>query len=140
VPQPLFFTGGRDASAIRSGETALAFPFGGAGWSLLWQARDGMRYRLVGGHMGRKVIPSEQPWRDVYDAFAGEAIPPVARLRAFVHAHRVAVIVLAPGTTPHARRLVGLLGLRPKSVADAVVYRVASEAASSSRDRTSSLR
>ena len=143
VPESRFFTGGRDATAIRPGETALVFPFGGAGWSLLWQAQDGMRFRLVDGHMGRKLIPAEERWRPVYTALAGGPRPPDIKrqLELFVREHRVAVIVLAPGTTPRARRLMGLLGLPPKRVADAVVYRVAARAvASSSRDRTSSLR
>jgi hypothetical protein len=124
VPDSPFFADGTYKSYLRPGETVLVLPFGAAGWSLLWQARTDMAFRLVGGHFGRRVIPAETRWKAVYDALGpgpqAAHIEPV--FRQFLKEHRVRAIVVAPGTKLRQRRLVGQLGIRPVHAADVLVY------------------
>jgi hypothetical protein len=126
VPQSTFFSHATYTRYLNRDETVLVFPFGGAGWSLLWQAQTGMYFRLVDGHMGRRVIPAEERWRSVYDALGPGPVPSrVARLfRRFVRAHDVGAIVVAPGTKLRLRRLVETLGVVPTHAADVLVYRL----------------
>lgn len=123
VPSPRFFATTAYRSQLRPDETVLVLPYGGAGWSLYWQAETDMGFRLVGGHLGRKVIRSERRWASVYDGLAGGNVPRDT-FRRFLAAHRISAIVVAPGTRPRARRLVASLNVRPTSAADVLVYRL----------------
>jgi hypothetical protein len=82
-----------------------------------------MSFRLVGGHIGRTVIPPEERRRVVYDAFRTGADVRPGMLRRFLVAHHVTAIVVAPGTPARRRRLVESLGLPAVHAVDAVVYR-----------------
>ena len=126
APNPSFFRTAAYKRQLSPGETALVLPFGGAGWSLYWQAEDGFGYRLVGGHLGREVTPREERWRSIYLALGKGPSPSSLepRFRAFLRAHRVGVIVVAPDTKPHARRLVNGLGIKPIHAAEVLVYRL----------------
>ena len=115
VPQASF------AHAIPRGATVLVLPYGSGGWSMLWQAEASFRFRMVGGHFALRVTPAERTWSDVYTGINGGRVTP-ARLRAFLAAHRVDRIVVAPGTRKGARRLAALVGRRPERVGDALVY------------------
>lgn len=97
VPQASF--------AVPRDATTLVLPYGPAGWSMLWQAEAHFRYRLVGGAFAVRVVPQERGWRDVYTGLGAGRVTP-RRLRAFLTAHRVSRIVVAPGTRPGALRLV----------------------------------
>ena len=123
VPRPAFFAG-PSTTVLRRHDTVLVLPYGPSGWSLLWQAEDGFRYRLVGGHFGKRWTPPEARWQDVYRELASGRRRPgdVHRLHTFLQAHAVAEVVVAPGTPPAIRRLVESLGLHGTQVADAVVY------------------
>jgi hypothetical protein len=122
------------SAAVEDESTALVLPYGPAGWSLLWQAEAGFRVRLVGGHFGLRVTPKERPWRDVYENLGSGRIDP-GRLRSFLAAHEVDVVVVGPGTRRGARRLVAAaLPGASRPVPGGVVYRVrACEAADGAR-------
>jgi hypothetical protein len=126
APNPLFFKTTAYERHIPRGATVLVLPFGGAGWSLLWQAEDNFRYRLVDGHLGREVTPEEEPWRDVYFALGKGPTPPSVdqRLRAFLAAHHVAEIIVAAGAKPRVVRLVTQMGVKPMHAADVAIYRL----------------
>lgn len=126
VPRPAFFAADRDERHLHRGDTALVFPYGPVGWSLLWQAEDAFRYRLVGGHFGRRATPEEEEWRDYHHGLAGGPLPRGGprRLALFLEAHQVDVIVTTPGTRPGLRRLVESLHLPATRSGDAVVYGV----------------
>jgi hypothetical protein len=126
APNPTFFRTAAYKSAISRGATVLVLPFGGAGWSLLWQAEDGFRYRLIGGHLGRLVTPQEERWKDVYLALRkGSTGPQVqSRFRAFLSTHRVGELVAAAETKPRVRVLVTSIGTTATRVADVTIYRV----------------
>jgi hypothetical protein len=123
VPQPTLFAGAHAARAIPRGSTVLALPYGPAGWSMLWQAESGFRFALVGGHFALRVTPQERRWQDVYLGINGGRVTP-RRLRAFLAAHRVDEIVVAPGARPGARRLVRVVGGTGRTFGDTTLYRV----------------
>lgn len=124
VPRPLFFEQGRYERFVAPGDIALVLPYGPAGWSMLWHAESEMRFRMVGGHFAIRVIPPEREWQDVYLGLGLGRVPP-KRLRAFLDAHSVRVVILTPGTRPRVRRALELaLEVPPTHSADALVYRV----------------
>jgi hypothetical protein len=91
---------------------------------MLWQAEAGFGFRLVGGHFGLRVTPSEEEWRDVYDRLGTGSISP-RRLRAFLEAHDVDVVIVAAGTHTRVRRAVAAaVGAPPERVRDVLVYRI----------------
>jgi hypothetical protein len=124
VPNPAFFRAG--GPGLEASDTVLILPLGKAGWSMLWQAEDGMRYRMAGGHLGSRP-PEEDRWHDFLRAIiSGRRIPPGAgrMLRQYIRAHGVTVVVVAPGTKPSLRRLARTLPVRPQHRADALLYRL----------------
>jgi hypothetical protein len=124
VPRPLFFAEGRYERHVPEGSTALVLPYGPSGWSMLWHAETDFRFRLVGGHFALRVTPEEEEWRDVYESLGIGAVEP-SRLRAFLAAHDVDVVLVAPGTRGRVRRAVGAaVGEAPLHVADAQVFTV----------------
>jgi hypothetical protein len=91
---------------------------------MLWQAEAGFRFRIVGGHFALRVTPAERAWRDVYTALGTGALEP-RRLRAFLAAHSVDVVLVAPGTRAAVRRVVrAAIGREPAVVLDTLVYRL----------------
>jgi hypothetical protein len=129
VPHSTFFETHRYERSLEPGETVLVLPYGPAGWSLLWQAEAGMRFRLVGGHFGVRTTPREARWAPVYAAFSTGTLPTSgpASIRRFLEAHRVDVVVVGPGTPAKVRSLVTrvLPSLVPARSGDALVYRLA---------------
>jgi hypothetical protein len=124
VPNPTFFKEHAHRQHVKEGETVLVLPYGGVGWSLLWQAEDNFAYRLVGGRFGY-VPPDEKRWLPVYRALSGRpwAAPVAHEFPRFLDVHGVQLILVAPHPLFHPRRLVQTLGRRPLRVADVVVYR-----------------
>jgi hypothetical protein len=47
-----------ELDCLKRGETVLAFPFGSAGDSMVWQAEAGFRFRLAGGYIAIAPPPS----------------------------------------------------------------------------------
>jgi hypothetical protein len=122
--RPEFFAQGRDVRFVADGATVLVLPHGPAGWSMLWQAEAGFRFRLVGGHLGLRVTPPERRWRDVYEAL-GTGDLAARRLRSFIAAHGVSVVIVAPGTRGRVVRVVeAAVNAEPVHALDALVYRV----------------
>lgn len=121
VPEPALFADG--ARALPRGATTLVLPYGPGGWSMLWQAQSGFRFRLVGGHFALRVTPQERAWSDVYTGLNAGRVTP-RRFCAFLAAHRVTEVVVAPGTRPGARRLVDAVA-RPgvRTVGGTLIYR-----------------
>jgi hypothetical protein len=124
VPRPLFFAQRQDIRYIRKDETVLVLPYGPAGWSMLWQAETGFRFHMVGGHFALRVTPSERKWRDVYETLGAGTLEP-RRLCAFLIAHDVDVVLVAPGTRAAVGDLVrSAVPQDPRVVLDTLVYRL----------------
>jgi hypothetical protein len=74
---------------------------------MLWQGETGFRFRMIGGHIGQAIIPSECKWALDWESIAGGAPPNgAAGFRQFLLAHNVDVIVEAPATTAWERNLI----------------------------------
>jgi hypothetical protein len=127
VPNPAFFRTKANETVLKPSDTALVFPFGKSGWSMLWQAENHMRFRMVGGYLGNRP-PEEDRWSGFYRALITGDLPAGASrtLRRFLKDHNATVVVVAPGTKPSLRRLVRTLPVRPTRNADVLVYRVTS--------------
>jgi hypothetical protein len=125
VPRPRFFADRCYEQSVAEGSRALVLPYGPAGWSMLWQAESGFRFRMIGGHFALRVTPAEEEWRDVYEELGNGRISP-RRLRSFLTAHVVDVVVVAPGTRRRVRRVVAAtIGSAPTRPGDALLYRPA---------------
>jgi hypothetical protein len=124
VPRPKFFARHHDLRSIREGSTVLILPYGSWGWSMLWQAEAGFRFRIVGGHFALRWTPAEREWRDVYETLGTGLLQPT-RLRSFLAAHGVDVVIVAPGTSVRAQSLIrATVEAKPEHILDTVVYRV----------------
>lgn len=138
VPRSSFFASDVYKEHIGVGDEVIVLPYGPTGWSMLWQAETDFRFRLVGGHIGRRTTIAEEPWEDVYRALQGGSAlppPPNERILAFLGAHRVDAIVVVSGTRAASRRLVASLGLPWTSAGDARIYEVPSVGAMASSGR-----
>jgi hypothetical protein len=128
VRQPSFFATSAYRQVIHKGDVALVFPYTErVSWSMLWQAETGFRFKMIGGHIGQAIIPSECPWADDWASLGGGAPPGgAAGFRRFLLAHRVNVIVEAPATTSWDRQLVraSLPDVRPIKMLGTTVYRL----------------
>jgi hypothetical protein len=128
VRQPAFFTTAAYRHVIRKGDVALVFPYADrVSWSMLWQAETGFRFRMIGGHIGQAIIPSECKWAADWESLAGGTPPRgAAGVRQFLLAHHVDVIVEAPATTSWPRRLIAaaLPDVHPVRILGTTVYRL----------------
>ena len=107
VRQPGFFTTWAYRRSSATATVALVFPYADrVSWSMLWQGETGFRFRMIGGHIGQAIIPSECKWAGDWESLAGGAPPGgAAGFRRFLLAHHVDVIVEAPATTSWPRQL-----------------------------------
>ena len=126
MPRPAFFAESRFTAYLHPNERVLVFPYGPVGWSMLWEAEAHLRFHLVGGYLGPRTTPSERRWYALYHGFAGGPLPAHAgaRFRAFLAAHDVRWVIVAPGSKPKVAKLVRALGIAPIRDRDALLYRV----------------
>jgi hypothetical protein len=88
-----FFTDGLYKSCIARDETVVVFPFGGGGFSMLWQAETGFRFRLA--EDGLQPLPKQGKPLNSFDRdpivyvlnYADYARPTMDRLLAFAAIH-----------------------------------------------------
>ncbi len=128
VRNPSFFTTSAYRKVIHQGDVALVFPYSArVSWSMFWQAETGFRFRMIGGHTGQAILPSECRWAGDWESIAGGDPPGgAAGFRRFLLAHRVSVIIEAPATTAWPRRLIAasLPDVRPVRILGTTVYRL----------------
>jgi hypothetical protein len=135
--QSRFFASAANHALIQRGDTALVFPYMHHSWLMLWQAETHFRFRLVGGHVGQAIIPSECRWKGDYESLGGGTPPGgPAGFRRFLLAHHVNVVVEGPGTSRQARQLIrsSLPDVPQVRVADATVLRLSGLSPSLPRD------
>ncbi len=128
VRQPSFFKTAAYKRVIKPGDVALVFPYADrVSWSMLWQGETGFRFRMIGGHIGQAIIPSECKWAGDWESLAGGTPPGgAAGFRRFLLSHHVNVIVEAPSTTTWPRQLVAaaLPDARRVRIHGTTVYRL----------------
>lgn len=124
VAVPAFFTTNLYRRYLRPNEIVLPIPYAIEGFSLLWQARTGMYFRLASGDF---YVPANY----LNEAFVQETLegasmtPAGAALRMFIVKHHVSAVVVEaaqPGPWPGVLASLGYSGV---NVGGVVLYRVA---------------
>jgi hypothetical protein len=88
-----FFTDDSYRECLPRGTNVVILPYGGAGWSMLWQAEAGFRFRQAGGYVRPQPPSSFLRWPAV-GAFDRAEVPSPADVRAFAGAKHVAAFVV----------------------------------------------
>ena len=127
---PTLFTNSRYRDVITSRDTALLLPVGISGYSMLWQAEAGLRFKMASGY----VVPPEasDPYKHdpAYPTLtAGDRVPDVEGAAAsFLYSYGVTVAVVDP-SLPQATPWISILerlGWKARAVGGAIVLRPAS--------------
>jgi hypothetical protein len=125
---PSFFTTSTYRQVIHRGDIALVLPYRARqSWSMFWQAETGFRFRMIGGHTGQTILPSECRWAGDWESLGGGEPPGgAAGFRKFLLAHHVNVVIEAPATTTWPRRLIAasLPDVHPLNLLGTNVYRL----------------
>lgn len=126
-PLPSLFTRSGYRDVITPRDTALLLPVGISGYSMLWQAEAGLRFKMASGY----VVPPEAPDPYKHDpAYAtltsGAPVPDMEGAAAtFLFTHHVTVAVVDP-SLPQATPWIPILerlGWRARTLGGAVVLR-----------------
>jgi hypothetical protein len=124
VERVRYFANGDADRRFTEKDVVLVVPYGGSGWSMLWQAEAKFAYRMAGGRLGN-LPPDEQRWLPILRVLGGAKLTPKAteQLPGFLQQHGVDAIVVVPSRTPsHVERLVSDLGIKPVREGGALVY------------------
>ena len=121
---PPFFATRLYRRYLRPGEIVMPLPFGSMGYSLLWQARTDMYFRLASGRF--RNPPPAYPQRISLELMGRAPITPDAPslLRAFLVSERVSAVVADPSSAQPWLGVLRRLGLRPESVGGILLYRI----------------
>jgi len=122
VPDPPFFRG-EYADALRPGENVVVLPYGERGFSMLWQARAHMDFRMAGGYVG-PLIPRSFARYPVVHWFETDDPPAYAGplLRRFLREKRVAAVIAGPGTAPVWQPILRRLDPSPETVGGVQIF------------------
>jgi hypothetical protein len=122
---PEFFSTDQYKSYIGKDETVLALPFGQRGFSLLWQARTNIGFRLAGGYLGQAPPQEYTDEPVVLQMLAGGASAETpCGLYSFIKRREVGAVVVEPLPTEPWPVVLKQLGLEPREVGGILFYRV----------------
>ncbi|MDQ3875380.1 MAG: hypothetical protein M3322_07545 [Actinomycetota bacterium] len=125
VPDPPFFRDGRWRAALTPGDIAVVLPYGHRGFSMLWQARTEMGFRMAGGYLNARVPAGFREERSVRAFLAGRpAALDERQLRDFLTAKRVRAILVGPPAHADWRPLLLRLDPTPRTLGGVEVYDV----------------
>jgi hypothetical protein len=126
LPTPTFFATGLYRRYLRRDEIVLPLPYGSYGYSLLWQARTDMYFRLASGRF--RYPPASYPQQIANELMGRAAMTPNASslLRSFVISEQISDVVADPAGSGPWLGVLTKLGLRPVSVGGVLLYRVPS--------------
>jgi hypothetical protein len=121
---PGFFSSDLYRRYLRPGEIVLPLPYGQNGYSLLWQARTDMYFRLASGRY--PVPPATYPQQIANELMGHAPVTPTAPslLRAFIRSERVEAVVADPAQSAPWLGALAKIGLRSVTVGGVLVYRV----------------
>jgi hypothetical protein len=119
VDQPRFITANLYRHCIAQGETVIAYPFGAAGDSMLWQARTDFWFRLAGGYMRPDVPASVTRFRAVHPQL--DTTTTASDVYRYAHATGSRVVIV---DLRHPVPWQSVLGGAPARVGNVLVYRV----------------
>ena len=126
-PLPSLFTSSRYRDVITPRDTALVLPVGISGFSMLWQAESGLRFKMASGYVVPPEAPDPYKHEPAYPALtAGIRVPDMEGAAAtFLYTHHVTVAVVDP-SLPQATPWIPILerlGWKARTVGGAVVLR-----------------
>jgi hypothetical protein len=123
---PAFFASGLYRDYLRRDEIVLPLPYGSYGYSLLWQARTDMYFRLASGRF--RYPPASYPQQIANELMGRAALTPNAPslLRSFIVSERISDVVADPAQSEAWLGVLARLGLRPVSVGGVLLYRIPS--------------
>lgn len=109
-PLPALFTQARYRHALGHHDIALVVPAGPRGYSMLWQAEAGLRFRMASGYLPPPESPNPYKQDPIYPMLSlGHPVPAVEQAaRRFLTGHHVTVAVVDPHL-PAARPWLGIL-------------------------------
>ena len=121
---PTFFATPLYRRYLRRGEVVLPLPYASYGYSLLWQARTDMYFRLASAHF--RYPPASYPQEITNELMERTAVTPNAPslLRSFIISERVSAAVADPTASGPWLAVLGRLGLRPLSIGGVLLYRI----------------
>jgi hypothetical protein len=128
-PLPSLFTSSQYRDVITSRDTALLVPVGISGYSVLWQAEAGLRFKMASGYLVPPEAPDPYKHDPAYPTLtSGIRVPDMEGAAAtFLYTHRVTVAVVDP-SLPAATTWIPILerlGWKARTVGGAIVLRPA---------------
>ena len=126
VAVPPLFVDGRYRRYLQPNEIVLTIPFSNPDAEMLWQVEARFGFRLAGGYVGGRPIPSGERSQRAFHGLLWDRplrVPAYA-LRSFLVRHAVGAVLIAPGAATGWEPLLAELGLRPIRAGGLTIYRV----------------
>lgn len=122
---PAFFSDGQYRQTLKPGDNVVVLPYGHLGYSMLWQARSDMYFRMAGGYV-TAYIPitfARSPMVQMF--YAGQPGPGFTKeLVTFCAAHAVQAVILANGAQKMWDSAMANTGWERLQVGGVILYRV----------------
>ncbi len=132
VDTPTFFRTDLYRHFLSKGETVLILPYGADGNSMLWQANTNFYFKMAEGWTGRAPPAFHNETWPAENAFSAES---ASKIRAFLAAHGVTTVIIAPPAIQAWRNVGEALGGNPLEVGGVLLFRVDNPTRSSTRPR-----
>jgi hypothetical protein len=124
-PDPTFFTSGQYKHYIHKEETVLAFPFSQLGYSMLWQVRGDMSFRVAGGYLAQQPPDEyvEDPAVQQFYALATSPETPCL-MKSFIERKEVGAVLIEAGSEEPWGPELEKMGMHPQALGGIDYYRV----------------
>lgn len=124
-PDPQFFSSGQYKRYIDKEETVLAFPYSQLGYSMLWQVRGDMSFRVAGGYLAQQPPDEylEEPIVTQFYTLATTAETP-CMLKSFMEHREVGAVLIEAGSGEPWGPELEKLGMRPREMGGIDFYQV----------------
>jgi hypothetical protein len=124
-PDPKFFSSGQYKEYIGNEETVLAFPYSQLGFSMMWQVRADMNFRVAGGYLAQQPPDSylEEPIVTQFYTLATTPQTP-CMLKSFIEKREVGAVLIEEGSGEPWGPALEDMGIHPKLLGEIEFYRV----------------
>ncbi len=126
-PNPPFFTTGAAARYLPQGARVVVLPYGGTGYSMLWQAESQFYFSMAGGYVAPTTPLPFSAFPAVAAFYAGRAngVHYPAELRQFIGTFRIQAFIIADQNHQNPfSSLVAPLHVQPIHVGGVWLYRL----------------
>jgi hypothetical protein len=122
---PAFFSADDYKQVLKPGENVVVIPYGHLGYSMLWQARSDMYFRMAGGYVTAYTPATFARWPVVQMFYAGKPGSGFKDdLTAFCAANAVRAVILADGAEKEWDVALAKMGWERSEIGGVVMYRV----------------